>query len=265
MLSNYISYLINLYKSFLKYIFMNLTERGKELRIKVLDLAVEKAGGHLGGSFSEIEILLALFDSVLKNKENKFILSKGHACYPLYILLRERGFNPKISEHPDIDLKNNISCTTGSLGHGLPIGVGMALSRKFKKQDGKIFVLMGDGECEEGTTWESLLIASHHKLDNLTIIIDYNKLQALQKIEEISSLGDLKSKFEAFGCYVTEANGHDILEIIKELEKQTTEKPHIILAHTTKGKGVSFMENDPKWHGRRPTLERVKGAYEELK
>ncbi len=187
----------------------------------------------------------------------------------ILILLREKGFNPKISGHPDIDLENNISCTTGSLGHGLPIGVGMALARKFKNQQGRIFVLMGDGECEEGTTWESLLIASHHKLDNLIIIIDYNKLQALQKIQEVSSLDNLKIKFESFGCYVTEVEGHDISNIINALEKQnienqTLDKPYVILAHTIKGKGISFMENDPKWHGRRPILERVKSAYGEL-
>ena len=244
---------------------MVLTERGKEMRRKVLNLALEIGDAHIGGSFSEIEILLALFDSVLKNKENKFILSKGHACYPLYILLRERGFNPKISGHPDLDSENNISCTTGSLGHGLPIGVGMALARKLKKQKGKIYVLMGDGECEEGTTWESLLISAHHKLDNLVVIIDNNKLQALDKIEDISSLENLKSKLEAFDCYVTEVDGHNIVEIIKALEKEAEEKLHVIIAHTIKGKGVSYMENDIKWHAKKPKPERIMPAYGELK
>ena len=150
---------------------MDLTERGKELRKKVIDLGLEKGDAHLGGSFSEIEILIALFDIVLK-EEDKFILSKGHACHPLYILLRERGCNPKISGHPDICETEGLFCTTGSLGHGLPIGVGMAFARKKLNKEGKIYVLMGDGECQEGTTWESSLIANHHKLDNLVVIFD---------------------------------------------------------------------------------------------
>src|SRR4030042_2602648 len=126
---------------------INLEKKAKELRRKVLDLNVEYGDAHLGGSFSEIEILVSLFETILK-KEDKFILSKGHCPYPLYILLREKGYNPKISAHPDLNAENGIYATTGSLGHGLPIGVGMAFARKFKKQDGKIYVLMGDGECQ---------------------------------------------------------------------------------------------------------------------
>ena len=156
----------------------DLEKKAKELRKKTLDLAVEKGEGHLGGSFSEIEILISLYKEVLKD-EDKFILSKGHCCYPLYLLLKEKGLNPKTSPHPDIDIENGINCTTGSLGHGLPIGVGMAFARKIQKKSGRIYVLMGDGECQEGTTWESSLIASQHKLTNLTVIIDHNKLQAL--------------------------------------------------------------------------------------
>ena len=243
---------------------MELTEKGKELRKKVLDLALETEDGHIGGSFSEIEILLALFNSVLK-PEDKFILSKGHACYPLYILLREKGYNPKIQGHPDIDIQNRIFCTTGSLGHGLPLGVGMALARKIKDKQGKIYVLMGDGECQEGTTWESSLIASHYKLDNLIIIVDHNKLQALNKIENVLSFGDLRKKFESFGIRVSEVNGHDIQEIINVLKKKIEGTPHLIIAHTIKGKSVSYMENNPIWHGRRPTFERINPAYEELK
>ena len=243
---------------------MDLTERGKELRKKVIDLGLEKGDAHLGGSFSEIEILIALFDIVLK-EEDKFILSKGHACHPLYILLRERGCNPKISGHPDICETEGLFCTTGSLGHGLPIGVGMAFARKKLNKEGKIYVLMGDGECQEGTTWESSLIANHHKLDNLVVIVDYNKIQALDKIEDALSLGDLRKKFESFGWHVSEVDGHNIQEIVEKLREKIAGKPHIILAHTIKGKGVSYMENDPQWHGRRLTPERVQLAYEELK
>ena len=242
---------------------MDFEQRGKEIRKKVIDLGLEKGDSHLGGSFSEIEILIALFDVVMK-KEDKFILSKGHACHPLYILLRGKGYNPKISGHPDLCEKEGLCCTTGSLGHGLPIGAGMAFARKKLNKPGKIYVLIGDGECQEGTTWESALIASHYKLNNLVVIVDNNKLQALDNIDKIVSLGNLKEKFESFGCYVEEINGHDFQEIIPALEKQTDE-PHVIITNTIKGKGVSYMENDPKWHTRLPTEKELNQAYEELK
>jgi transketolase len=243
----------------------DLETKAKGLRRRVLDLAMETKEAHLGGSFSAIELMISLYDVVLK-QEDKFILSKGHCCYPLYILLRERGYNPRIATHPDMDIENGINCTTGSLGHGLPLGVGMALARKnFKKKDGGIYVLMGDGECEEGTTWESMLIASHYKLDNLAIIVDRNKLQALDETEKIISLGDLEKKFSAFGGYASNINGHSFPEILTALQKKIYDKPHVIIANTIKGKGVRFMENDPKWHTRLPTKEELKQAYEELK
>jgi len=237
--------------------------KARELRKSGLDLALKEGEAHLGGSFSEIEILISLYNLILK-KEDKFILSKGHACTPLYILLKEKGFNPKRSGHPDIDPANGISCTTGSLGHGLPIGVGMALARKKIKKDGQIYVLMGDGECQEGTTWESALFASHHKLENLTVIVDNNKLQALGKIEEIVSLGNLAEKFRAFGWQTNEIEGHNYDEIIPILRQESYGVPRMIIARTIKGKGVSYMENDPKWHTRLPTEKELKQAHEEL-
>ena len=240
---------------------MDLRERAKKIRKETLDLAVEIGGGHLAPAFSMVEILVAL-DSVLQ-KQDRFILSKGHGCLSFYIFLRQRGYNPTISEHPDIEIDQGVECTTGSLGHGLPIGVGMAFARKFKKEDGTIYVLMSDGECQEGTTWESLLLASHHKLDNLRIIIDHNKLQALDRIETILSLADLKNKFMAFNCDVTEVDGHMPEKIIEALQKKSN-KPGIIIAHTVKGKGMSFAENDPIWHNRLPAGEQLKQAYREL-
>ena len=240
---------------------VNLEERTKRLRKETLDLAIEISGGHLASAFSIVEILVAL-EIVLK-EDDKFILSKGHGCLSFYIALRQRGFNPTISEHPDIQVEQGIECTTGSLGHGLPIGVGMAFAKKFKKEAGRVCVLMSDGECQEGTTWESLLLASHHKLDNLTIIIDHNKLQALGSIDGILSLGSLNDKFTAFGCYVLEVDGHCPPEIIKALEKKV-DKPKIIIAHTIKGKGLSFAENNPVWHNRLPEGEQLKYAYREL-
>ena len=197
---------------------LNFEKRAKRLRRETFDLAIEHNAGHLASAFSIIEILIAL-DEVLK-EHDKFILSKGHGCLSFYIALRHKGFNPIISEHPDIQVEQGIECTTGSLGHGLPIGLGMAFAKKFKKDDGRIYVLMSDGECQEGTTWESLLLASHHKLDNLVSIVDHNKLQALGRIEEILSLGNLMDKFTAFGCDVSEVDGHSPTEIIKALEKE---------------------------------------------
>ncbi len=243
--------------------YSHLTEKAKELRIRDLDLSIEHGDSHLGGDFSEIELLIALYYEIL-NDEDKFILSKGHACYPLYILLRERGYSPKISGHPDIDVENGISCTTGSLGHGLPIGVGMALARKLEEMPGDIYVLMGDGECQEGTTWESLLIANHYKLDNLVAIIDRNKLQALGPTEEILSFGDLAGKFQEFGWDVSEIEGHDFEEIIPALKYRNNGFPRGIIANTIKGKGISYMEQDPKWHARPPTKKELTQAYEEL-
>lgn len=241
-----------------------LKETAKRLRKDVLDLALETGGdGHLGGSFSEIEILISLYKKIMKDGD-KFILSKGHACYPLYILLREKGFNPKISGHPDIDEKNGISCTTGSLGHGLPIGVGMALARKILNKTGRIYVLIGDGEIQEGTTWESSLLAVHHKLDNLTVIVDHNKLQALEPIENVISFGNLGNKFREIGYDVLEIDGHSFPEIGEAFKKTPQGKPQMIIAHTIKGKGVSYMENDPKWHGRKVSLDEVAKAYKEL-
>ena len=207
--------------------------------------------------------MVSLYDVVLK-PEDKFILSKGHACYPLYVLLREKGYNPRISGHPDYDSENRLEATTGSLGHGLPLGVGMALAKKIKKQNGQIYVLLGCGECQEGTIWESSLIASHHKLNNLTAIVDYNKIQGSAKTNDVLFLGDLNQKFQSFGWHVLEIDGHNFQEIIPALQQPTYEKPKMIIANTIKGKGVSFMENNPDWHGL-PDLKKLKQAYEELK
>lgn len=241
----------------------NLENKARQIRREVLNIALEEGEAHLGGSFSEIEILISLYDYALE-KEDKFILSKGHACYPLYILLREKGFNPRIQTHPDLDEKNGIYATTGSLGHGLPMAVGMAIARKKLNKNGDIYVLISDGECQTGTTWESALIASKYKLDNLKVIVDYNKLQALDLISKVLPLENLKYKFEAFNWYVEEIDGHEFKEIIPALKKREKDKPYIIIANTIKGKGVSYMENNPQWHGKRVTSERVAKAYEEL-
>lgn len=237
--------------------------KAKEIRRKVLDLALKEGEAHLGGSFSEIEILLTLYEKVLK-PEDKFLLSKGHACLPWYVILQEKGYNPKIATHPDIDEKNGIYSTSGSLGHGLPIGIGMAMVRKLFKKNGNIYVLLSDGECQEGTTWESALIASHHKVNNLIAVIDRNAIQALDRTENVLSLGNLEEKFKVFGWQTRTINGHLFPELIDAFSYKSDSRPYVIIANTIKGKGVSYMENNPEWHGRKVNVERLKGAYEEL-
>ena len=228
-----------------------LNKKANELRKKTFNAFIEKGEAHLVGSFSMIEILITIYDLFLK-KNDKFILSKAHASFPLCILLRDKGFDPKIKTHLEIDEKNGINCTTGSLGHGLPIATGMAFARKKQKKTGKIIVMISDGECQEGTTWESLLIANKHKLDNLIIIVDYNKLQALSKLEDALPLNNLFNKFKAFNCNCIELKrGHDFKSIFKAFKKiKKNNKPNVIIAHTVKGKGIKEFENDTVWHAR---------------
>lgn len=224
----------------------------KKLRQDTFEAFIKKGEAHLGGSFSIIEILIILFKEILKKKD-KFILSKSHASYPLCILLREQGLKPRLTTHLEIDRKNGINCTTGSLGHGLPIATGIALARKKKSIKGKIYVLISDGECQEGTTWESLLIGAKHKLNNLTVIIDYNKIQALQKIDDVLPLNNLSKKILAFNwnC-INVKKGHDFKSLNKALTKKfKNNKPTAIILHTIKGKGIPEFENDPVWHARK--------------
>lgn len=242
---------------------MDLKERAKQLRILTLDLAIESNNGHIASAFSMIEILVALYYEVMGSRD-KFILSKGHGCLSLYAILRQKGFNPKISGHPDIEPEQGIECTTGSLGHGLPIGIGMALARKMKGIKGDIYVLMGDGECQEGTTWESLLLCNKFHLDNLIIIVDRNHLQALDDTEETLPLGDLWTKMHVFNACVSVLDGHSFDWLIPGLKKRVEDKTSIVVAHTVKGKGSTFMEGIPMWHNKLPEEKLLKQAYREL-
>jgi transketolase len=243
----------------------NLIVKAKKLRQATFKAFIEHGEAHLGGSFSIIEMLIALYEVVLK-KEDKFILSKAHASFPLCLLLQEKGFNPKLTTHLEIDSKNGVYCTTGSLGHGLPIGTGMAIARKRQNIPGKIFVMMSDGECQEGTTWESLLIAAKHNLDNLVILIDYNKIQALSTLEEALPLDNLLDKFKAFNCSCTEINdGHSFNALIPALQKDNNVgKPRAIIVHTIKGKGIRAFENDPAWHARKIKGKELEVGKKEL-
>jgi len=242
-----------------------LIDKALKLRQDTFNAFIEHGEAHLGGSFSIIEMLLALHEEVLTEKD-KFILSKAHASFPYCIYLREQGFNPPISTHLEINPENNIHCTTGSLGHGLPIGVGMALARKLQGMQGKFFVMMSDGECQEGTTWESLLIAARHKLDNLIVLIDYNKIQALSTLEDALPLDNLAAKFRAFNWDTVEVNdGHSFDEMLPLLkEPNASLKPRVIIFHTIKGKGVRAFEGDPAWHARKIKGEEMEIGRKEL-
>ena len=194
--------------------YTKLIKKASNLRKSTFLAFIKKGEAHLGGSFSMIETLITLFEIFIK-KNDKFILSKAHSSFPLCILLREKGLKTKLTTHLEIDPKNGINCTTGSLGHGLPIATGMAFAKKQKKESGNIYVIMSDGECQEGTTWESLLIAAKHKLDNLIVLIDYNKIQALFRIDDALPLHNLLAKFKSFNWNCREVkNGHSFLSII---------------------------------------------------
>ncbi len=233
--------------------FKSLEQKAKSLRQKTFLAFIEKGEAHLGGSFSMIEILIYLYNFKIKNKTNKFILSKAHASFPLCIVLKEKGLKTSLKTHLEIDEKNGINCTTGSLGHGLPIATGMAFARKKTKKKGQIYVMISDGECQEGTTWESLLIASKHRLNNLTILIDYNKIQALDFLNDALPLDNLKNKIESFNCNCVEVkNGHNFKEIDKAFKKKFRKnKPIVIIFNTVKGKGIKKFENDPAWHAKK--------------
>ena len=238
----------------------------KEIRRDVLELAIKYDDGHIAPAYSTIEVLVSLYEEIM-NDDDKFILSKGHGCLSFYAILKKKGFNPKYSGHPDIDIDNGICCTTGSLGLGLPIGVGMAFAKKLNNESGHIFVLLGDGECQEGTIWESLNLAKKLKLDNLTIIIDQNGLQALTTLKEVIDEDNLADKFKVFGCNTLEVKGHDFEELLSVLDKNNMREnmPKAVFAKTVKGKGLSFMENVPMWHSKIPSGDLLEKAYEELK
>jgi len=232
--------------------YKKLKNKAKKLRQDTFIAFIKKGEAHLGGSFSIIEILLTLYNVIIK-KNDKFILSKSHASFPLCIILQEKGLNPRLTTHLDLDTKNGIHCTTGSLGHGLPIATGMAFAKKLQKIPGKVYVMISDGECQEGTTWESLLIGSKHKLDNLVVIVDYNRIQALSRLKDVLPLEDLSKKFKAFNWKCIEVkNGHSFKSLVTSFKKKNKKgKPLAIIINTVKGKGIKEFEDDPIWHARK--------------
>ena len=232
--------------------YEHLIKQAKELRKNTFNTFVEQGEAHIGGAFSMIEMLIYLYEKIL-NDNDKFILSKAHASIPMCILLREKGFDVELTTHLEIDSKNGVHSTTGSLGHGLPIATGMAMARKRLNIPGNIYVMLSDGECQEGTTWESLLIGAKHGLDNLILIVDYNKIQALTTLEEGLPLSNLSAKFKAFNWNSIEVkDGHSYEELASGFGEIKPEgRPTTLIVHTIKGKGVKAFENEPKWHARR--------------
>jgi transketolase len=261
---------------------ISLDERSKELRRIIVRTLGAGKRGHVGAAFSVIEILRVLYDDVLrvdpKNPlwpdRDRCILSKGHSCLALYALLADKGFFPKeelskfcasdgiLGGHPEYGKVPGVEASTGSLGHGFSFGVGFALAAKLDGKHHRVFVVLGDGECSEGTIWEAALSAAKHKLDNLTILVDYNKQQTYGTIEEVQGLEPFYDKWASFGFAVREVNGHDTGELLSVLGSMPFEKgrPNAIICHTVKGKGVSFTEKNLSWHHKAKVTDAEVGA-----
>jgi transketolase len=253
------------------------------IRQNVLKMVHKAKASHIGSALSITDILAVLYGEVMHfnpadqhdKLRDRFILSKGHACVAVYSTLAEVGFFPKeqLDTYGDdfswlmnhISHKvNGVEFSTGSLGHGLPFGVGKALAATARDENWRTFILLSDGEMDEGSNWEALMFAAHHKLTHLTAIIDYNKLQSLDSVANTLGLEPLIDKLNAFGCAVHEIDGHDHRSIAEALSNISDGKPTVIVAHTTKGKGVSFMENRVEWHYKNPNDEQLVMALAEL-
>ena len=256
------------------------------IRAHVLRMTHRARSSHVASSLSMADLLAVLYGRILRidqanpewPRRDRFILSKGHGGAAVYAVLAERGFLPKkwldtyyldgskLTGHITHHGIPGVEASTGSLGHGLPIGCGMALAGKQAKPPHRVFALLSDGECQEGSTWEAALFAAHHRLDNLVAIVDYNKFQATGKVEEILNLEPLAGKWQAFGWVVQQIDGHDFGQIEKALSSIPfkTGQPSCIIAHTVKGKGISFMEGQIAWHYQPPDDEQLRQALAEL-
>lgn len=263
-------------------------EKARAIRINIIEMTGNAGSGHPGGSLSSADIIAALyFGNVLRVRpeepdwpdRDRFILSKGHAAPVLYAALAQREFFPKsllptlrqlgspLQGHPDCRKVPGVEVSTGSLGQGLSMAVGMALAGKLDKKDYRVWALLGDGECQEGQVWEAAMAGSHYDLDNLTAIVDHNRLQIDGRIEDVMSPEPLAGKFEAFGWKVFSVDGHNPEELLEVFNQVSSlgKKPAAVIAETVKGKGVSFMENRAQWHGNAPTPEQVEKALKELR
>lgn len=259
-----------------------MKEFSKKIRTHILNMITKSQSSHIGSSLSIVEILIVLYFRILnvdpknpeKNDRDKFILSKGHGSAAFYATLAERGFFPiSYLERYYIDdgilpghldrVGPGIENSAGSLGHGLSLGIGMAISNHQTGNPGRIFVLLGDGECNEGSIWEGIMLASHLKLENLTVIVDYNKIQSFGRTNEVINQEPITERWKSFGWNVFVVDGHDLIQLIKAFEAKQN-GPKVIIAHTIKGKGISFMENSLDWHYKSPNKEQYDQALKEL-
>ncbi|HHW28190.1 MAG TPA: transketolase [Syntrophomonadaceae bacterium] len=263
-----------------------LEAKAKTIRKDIIKMLAEAGSGHPGGSLSSVEIVTALYFNVLRLKpeeplwqdRDRFILSKGHAAPVLYAALAERGFFPvdelltlrklgsRLQGHPAWGMLPGVEASTGSLGQGLSIGLGMALAGRLDQRDYRVYVLLGDGESQEGQVWEAAMAAAHYRAGNLTAILDYNGLQIDGPIEKVMSPLPLPDKWRAFGWEVREVDGHNFRDLLTAFDwaKGVKDKPSMIIAHTIKGKGVSFMEGMVDWHGKAPNQKLADQALEEI-
>src|ERR1700683_4504513 len=263
-----------------------LAAMAKQMRREVIEMITDAKSGHPGGSLSATEIVVTLFFDVLRHDpsnpkwpdRDRFILSKGHCCPILYAVMAECGYCPKdqlltlrklgsiYQGHPDVRFLPSLEASTGSLGEGLSLAIGMGLAARLDKSPSRTYVVLGDGEIQEGQIWEAAMFAGFHKVDNLVAIVDYNQIQLDGFVNHIMGLEPLADKWRSFGWHVVEIYGHDIAALQNAFGEAASVKgkPTCIVAHTGKGKGVSLMENNPKFHGTAPTREECARALAEL-
>ena len=263
-----------------------LQEIARQIRRNIITMLAEAGSGHPGGSLSAVEILTALYFQEMRvdpaqpqwPERDRFVLGKGHAAPVLYAALAEKGFfpreelltlrkiNSRLQGHPDMKKVPGVDMSTGSLGQGFSAAVGMALAGKMDSKDYRVYLLLGDGEIQEGQVWEAAMAAAHYRLDNLTAFLDHNGLQIDGPVQEVMSPEPVVDKFKAFGWHVEQIDGHSFPQIARALDiaKTIKDKPTMIIAETVKGKGVSFMENEAGWHGAAPKRDQAAQALEEL-
>lgn len=263
-----------------------LREKAKQLRKIILEMLCEAGSGHPGGSLSAIDVMTVLYNNIMRHnpkdpkwkERDRFILSKGHICPALYAVLADcdyfdpkelktlRKFGSILQGHPYMHKTPGVEVSSGSLGQGLSVATGIALGARMNGESYRVYCMMGDGEIQEGQIWEAAMAAGHYKLDNLCGILDYNGMQIDGKVDDVMTINPCKDKWLAFNWNVIEVDGHDVIKIENAFKEASSYKgkPTIIIAHTVKGKGVSFMENNAAWHGVAPNREQLEAALVEL-
>jgi len=261
--------------------------KSKKLRRDIVTMLYQAGSGHPGGSLSALDVLVVLYNKVMRidpanyqdTERDRFVLSKGHACPALYAVLADRGFFSSehlstlrklgscLQGHPDMRKTPGVEMSTGSLGQGLSAANGMAIAARLDNSDRRVYIVLGDGESQEGQVWEAAMTSSHYRLDNLTAFLDFNELQIDGWCKDVKGIEPLAEKWKAFGWHVLEVDGHDHAALLEAVQKAHSVKnsPTIIIAYTVKGKGVSFMEGQADWHGKAPGKEEYEKALAELK